>query len=158
MNLVRTLFPKIRALFFKFWKSAEETSPPPTSSYTPDGLYSLDCLFNECRGNLREAKLHCHENVWSPLSDKHFCDVILFRVSLCRYFSFSYKTRVMLNHKEIHKYKHKLKIKLKQVGQNSNTHLKELRNRISRIIRLRSLFCSIRVYASLHFLPILLEN
>ena len=29
---------------------------------------------------------------------------------------------------------------------------------ISRIIRLRSLFCSIRVYVSLHFLPILLEN
>ena len=36
--------------------------------------------------------------------------------------------------------------------------LKELRNRISRIIRFWSLFCSIRVYASLHFLPILLEN
>ena len=36
--------------------------------------------------------------------------------------------------------------------------LKELRNRISRIIRLWSLFCSIRVYPSLHFLPILLEN
>ena len=36
--------------------------------------------------------------------------------------------------------------------------LKVLRNRISRIIRLRSLFCSIRVYVSLHFLPILLEN
>ena len=36
--------------------------------------------------------------------------------------------------------------------------LKELRNRISRIIRLWSLLCSIRVYASLHFLPILLEN
>ena len=29
--------------------------------------------------------------------------------------------------------------------------LKELRNCISRIIRLWSLFCSIRVYASLHF-------
>ena len=38
------------------------------------------------------------------------------------------------------------------------TVLKELRNRISRIIRLWSLFCSIRVYASLHFLQILLEN
>ena len=36
--------------------------------------------------------------------------------------------------------------------------LKELRNRISRIIRLWSLFCSIRVYASLHFLLIHLEN
>ena len=36
--------------------------------------------------------------------------------------------------------------------------LKELRNCISSIIRLWSLFCSIRVYASLHFLPILLEN
>ena len=36
--------------------------------------------------------------------------------------------------------------------------LKELRNRISRIIRLWSLFCSIWIYASLHFLPILLES
>ena len=37
-------------------------------------------------------------------------------------------------------------------------YLKELRNRISHIISLWSLFCSIWVYASLHFLPILLEN
>ena len=36
--------------------------------------------------------------------------------------------------------------------------LRELRNRTSRIIRLSSSFCSIRDYASLHFLPILLEN
>ena len=36
--------------------------------------------------------------------------------------------------------------------------LKELPNRISRIIRLWYLFCSKRVNASLHFLPILLEN
>ena len=36
--------------------------------------------------------------------------------------------------------------------------LKELRNCILRITRVRSLFCSIRVYASLHFLPIYLEN
>ena len=36
--------------------------------------------------------------------------------------------------------------------------LKELRNRISRIIRLWSLLCSIRLYTRLHFLPILLEN
>ena len=36
--------------------------------------------------------------------------------------------------------------------------LMELRNRMSPIIRLWSLFCSIRVYTSLHFLPILLEN
>ena len=36
--------------------------------------------------------------------------------------------------------------------------LKEVRNCISHIIRLRSLFCSIRVSTSLHFLPILLEN
>ena len=36
--------------------------------------------------------------------------------------------------------------------------LKELRNRISHIIRLWSLFCSILVYASLHFLRIHLEN
>ena len=44
--------------------------------------------------------------------------------------------------------------------QNEEIHfsLKELRNRISRIIRLWSLFCSILVYASLHFLPIPLEN
>ena len=41
---------------------------------------------------------------------------------------------------------------------NVKSTLKELRNRISRIIRLWSLFCSIRVYASLHFLQILLEN
>ena len=33
--------------------------------------------------------------------------------------------------------------------------LKKLRNGISRIIRVWSLFCSIRVYKSLHFLPIL---
>ena len=37
-------------------------------------------------------------------------------------------------------------------------NLKELRNRFSRIIRLWSLFCSIRIYASLHFLLIRLEN
>ena len=36
--------------------------------------------------------------------------------------------------------------------------LKELRNRILRIICLRSSFCSIRVYTSLQFLPILLRN
>ena len=36
--------------------------------------------------------------------------------------------------------------------------LKELRNRISHVIRLWSLFCSILVYASLHFLLIHLEN
>ena len=36
--------------------------------------------------------------------------------------------------------------------------LKELRNCISHIIRLRSLYCSIRVSTSLYFLPILLEN
>ena len=36
--------------------------------------------------------------------------------------------------------------------------LKELQNHISRIICLWSLFCSILVYASLHFLPIPLEN
>ena len=29
MNLVRAFFPKIRTLFFKFWKRAEETSPLP---------------------------------------------------------------------------------------------------------------------------------
>ena len=39
-----------------------------------------------------------------------------------------------------------------------NEVLKELRNCISRIIRVWSLFCSIRVYTSLHFLPILLVN
>ena len=36
--------------------------------------------------------------------------------------------------------------------------LKELRNCIPHLIRVWSLFCSIRVYKSLHFLPILLEN
>ena len=36
--------------------------------------------------------------------------------------------------------------------------LKEIRNCIARIIRVRLLFCSIRVYTSLHFLPILLGN
>ena len=36
--------------------------------------------------------------------------------------------------------------------------LKELRNRILRIIPLWSLFCSVWVYVSLHFPPILLEN
>ena len=36
--------------------------------------------------------------------------------------------------------------------------IKELRNCISRIIRVWSLFCSLWVYTSLHFLPILLEN
>ena len=36
--------------------------------------------------------------------------------------------------------------------------LKELRNYISRIIRVWSLFCSIRVYKSQHFLRIRLEN
>ena len=35
MNLVRTFFPKIRALFFKFRKRAGETSPLPSSSYAP---------------------------------------------------------------------------------------------------------------------------
>ena len=44
------------------------------------------------------------------------------------------------------------------LGNSNIVILKELRNRITRIIRLRPLFCSIRVYASLHFLPILLEN
>ena len=37
-------------------------------------------------------------------------------------------------------------------------HLKEIRNCISRIIRVSSLFCSIWVYSSLYFLSILLEN
>ena len=36
--------------------------------------------------------------------------------------------------------------------------LKEPRNFISRIIHVWSLFCSIRLFASLYFLPILLEN
>ena len=36
--------------------------------------------------------------------------------------------------------------------------LKELRNCISFIFRVRSLFCLVRVYVSLHFLPIPLEN
>ena len=36
--------------------------------------------------------------------------------------------------------------------------LKELRNCIPQIIRVWSLFCSIWVYKSPHFLPILLEN
>ena len=36
--------------------------------------------------------------------------------------------------------------------------LKELRNCILRNIRVWSLFCSVRVYISLYFLPILLEN
>ena len=40
----------------------------------------------------------------------------------------------------------------------SSLHLKELRSFISRIIRLWSLICSIRVYVSLHFRQILLEN
>ena len=35
MNLVRTFFPKIRALFFKFRKRAGEISPLPSSSYAP---------------------------------------------------------------------------------------------------------------------------
>ena len=39
-----------------------------------------------------------------------------------------------------------------------NIVLKELRNCISRIIRVRLLFCSILVYTSLYFLLILLEN
>ena len=42
--------------------------------------------------------------------------------------------------------------------QRVDVYLKELRNRISRIIRVWSLFCSIRVYASQHFLQILVEN
>ena len=37
-----------------------------------------------------------------------------------------------------------------------NSPLKELRNCILFIIRVWSLFCSVRVYATLHFLPILL--
>ena len=37
-------------------------------------------------------------------------------------------------------------------------NFKELQNRISRIIRLWSLFCPVRVYASLDFLLIHLEN
>ena len=38
MNLVRAFFPKISALFFKFWKRAGETFPPPIppSSYAPE--------------------------------------------------------------------------------------------------------------------------
>ena len=49
----------------------------------------------------------------------------------------------------------------KQFGQliNISPHsLKELRHYILHIIRKWSLFCSIRVYVSLHFLPFLLEN
>ena len=38
------------------------------------------------------------------------------------------------------------------------TSLKELQNCIPRIIHVWSLFCSVRVYKSLHFQPILLEN
>ena len=44
------------------------------------------------------------------------------------------------------------------IPDNSRVSLKELRNCTLSIIRVRSLFCSIRVYASLHFLPILSEN
>ena len=36
MNLIRAFFPKIKALFFKFWKRAGETSPPSPFSYAPD--------------------------------------------------------------------------------------------------------------------------
>ena len=39
-----------------------------------------------------------------------------------------------------------------------NIFLKELRNRILCIICACSLFCSIWIYVSLHFLPILLKN
>ena len=45
----------------------------------------------------------------------------------------------------------KLKIGLKIM-------LKELQTCISRIIRVWSLFCSIRVHAGLHFLPIYAES
>ena len=42
--------------------------------------------------------------------------------------------------------------------QKTTNILKELRNRILRIIRMWSLFTSKRVYTSLHFSPVLLEN
>ena len=35
MNLVGPFFPKIKALFFKFWKRAGKTSPLPQSGYAP---------------------------------------------------------------------------------------------------------------------------
>ena len=49
MNLVRAFFFKIRVLFFKFWKRAGETSPPPfpppfpppPSSYAPVFMVAL---------------------------------------------------------------------------------------------------------------------
>ena len=39
-----------------------------------------------------------------------------------------------------------------------NSVKKELRKYVPRIIRVWSLFSSVRVYKGLHFLPILLEN
>ena len=55
------------------------------------------------------------------------------------------------------------KVNISRVAASCNTNKvksatsKELRNFILRIICLWSLFCSIQVYASQHFLPILLE-
>ena len=47
---------------------------------------------------------------------------------------------------------------VKVFNKQASDSLKELRNRISRSIRLWSLFCSTLIYASLHFLLIHLEN
>ena len=47
---------------------------------------------------------------------------------------------------------------IRQQFQKSTLFLKELQNCILRIIRIWSLFCSIWIYASLHFLLFLLEN
>ena len=41
MNLVRAFFPKIRALFFKFWKRAGRPPRPPPSSYAPDSIWNF---------------------------------------------------------------------------------------------------------------------
>ena len=49
MNIVRSFFPKIRALFFKCWKRAGETSPLPRCSYAPVYIYiyifSYTCIY-----------------------------------------------------------------------------------------------------------------
>ena len=58
MNTVRTLFSKIRALFFKFRENAGETSPPPPSSYAPVINYIIGSSQSQlCKNNSCSVKL-----------------------------------------------------------------------------------------------------
>ena len=56
MKLVRAFFPKFRALLFKFWKRAGESSPPlpHPSSYVPEVVViDLSWYFQRCSKRVR---------------------------------------------------------------------------------------------------------